>query len=149
MEISRNKAKKKKKKKKKKTTPVYLLYKMKSGLASSYLSDMLPKAVGTLSRYNLRNSGDRQTIDARTTHDFKSFVPSIICDCKSVPDEAVNLESVTSFKRYLKGDCQPVQKHFYAGNRHTVRPCTRELEQCVAFWIMAFLKERRNRFPTL
>ena len=46
-----------------------------------YLSSLIPQSVNTISRYNLRNSNDLQTIDARTNQFYegisKSFEPNM------------------------------------------------------------------------
>ena len=43
-----------------------LFYKMMHNLTPLYLSSLIPQSVSNLSRYNLRNANDLQTIDART-----------------------------------------------------------------------------------
>ena len=44
-----------------------------------YLSSLVPQSVSNLSRYNLRNSNDLQTIDARTyQYDNSFFLPSSV-----------------------------------------------------------------------
>ena len=55
-----------------------LLYKMMHNITPLYLSSLVPQSVSNLSRYNLRNSNDLQTIDARTTQYYNSFLPSSV-----------------------------------------------------------------------
>ena len=44
-----------------------LFYKMTNALAPLYLSSLVPKTVSNVSRYNLRNSNDLQTVEARSS----------------------------------------------------------------------------------
>ena len=57
-----------------------LFYRMYYSLSPPYLSTLVPPLVGQSSRYNLRNANDLQTIDARTTQYFNSFLPSTVRD---------------------------------------------------------------------
>ena len=41
---------------------------MMHNITPLYLSSLVPQSIGNLSRYNLRNSKDLQTIDARTNN---------------------------------------------------------------------------------
>ena len=47
-------------------------------LTPLYLSSLVPQSVSNISRYSLRNSNDLQTIDARTTLYYNSFLPSTV-----------------------------------------------------------------------
>ena len=64
-----------------------LFYKMYYSLSPPYLSTLVPPLVGQSSRYHLRNANDLQTIDARTTQYFNSFLPSTVRDWNSLPPE--------------------------------------------------------------
>ena len=79
-----------------------LLYKMKSNLCPSYLSSLVPQTVNSASRYNLRNANDLQTINARTSLYYNSFLPSTIRAWNNLPIEAKQMESVNAFKYFLK-----------------------------------------------
>ena len=53
-------------------------------LSPPYLLTLIPPLVGQTSRYNLRNANDLQTIDARTTLYFNSFLSSTVRDWNSL-----------------------------------------------------------------
>ena len=65
-----------------------LFYKMSHNLTPLYLSSLVPQSVSNISRYSLRNSNDLQTIDARTTLYYNSFLPSTVRAWNNVHDEA-------------------------------------------------------------
>ncbi|MES9992837.1 MAG: reverse transcriptase domain-containing protein, partial [Candidatus Thiodiazotropha sp.] len=90
-----------------------LFYKMMHNLTPLYLSTLVPQSVSNISHYNLRNSNDLQTIDARTTLYYNSFLPSTVRAWNDVQDEGKQCESVNSFKSFLNKDKMPVPKHFY------------------------------------
>ena len=50
-----------------------LLYKMINNHSPEYLSSLIPPTVSNISRYNLRNAQNIQTIDSRTTQYFNYF----------------------------------------------------------------------------
>ena len=68
-------------------------------------------------RYNLKNSNDHQTIDARTTLYHNSFLPSFVRAWNEVPEEAKLSDSINTFKCFLKQDKSRIPKHFYVGKR--------------------------------
>ena len=70
-----------------------------------------------MSRYNLRNSNDLQTLDARTNQYHTSFLSSSVRAWNDQSDEAKQCESVNSFKHLLQKDKSKVPKHFYSGCR--------------------------------
>ena len=94
-----------------------LFYKMKSNLCPTYLSSLVPQTVNSISRYNLRNANDLQTINPRTTLYYNSFLPSTIRAWNDLPLEAKQLESVNAFKYFLKTENVPVPKYYYTGKR--------------------------------
>ena len=57
-----------------------LFYKMFYNITPLYLSNLVPQSVSNLSRYNLRNSNDLQTVDARSSQYYHSFLPSTTRD---------------------------------------------------------------------
>ena len=63
-------------------------YKISHNLTPLYLSLLVPQSVSNISRYTLRNSNDLQTIDARTTVYYNSFLPSTVRAWNNVHDEA-------------------------------------------------------------
>ena len=59
---------------------VTLFYKMKNTLSPTYLSSLVPQSVNSISRYNLRNTDDFQSVASRTNLFYMSFVPSVVRD---------------------------------------------------------------------
>ena len=94
-----------------------LFYKMTYNLAPLYLSSLVPQSVSNTTRYNLRNSNDLQTIDARTTLYYNSFLPSTVRAWNNVHEEAKHSDSINTFKGFLNEDKSHIPKHFYVGNR--------------------------------
>ena len=93
---------------------------MLNNLTPQYLSSLVPPPASNLSRYNLRNSNNLQTIAARTNQYFYSFLSSSIRAWNSLPGEAKETDSVNSFKSYLKKDKRNIPKHYYTGTRKAV-----------------------------
>ena len=94
---------------------------MTHSLAPLYLSSLIPSTVGNISRYNLRNSNNLQTIAARTIQYYNSFLPSTV--------RAWN-EVVNAFKRFLNKDKSRIPKHFYVGKRKAQILHTRPRTNC-------------------
>ena len=90
---------------------------MTHNLTHLYLSALVPPSVSNISRYSLRNSNDLQTIDARTTLYYNSFLPSTVRAWNNVNDEAKQANSVNTFKCFLNKDKTRIPKHFYVGSR--------------------------------
>ena len=86
-------------------------------LAPLYRSSLVPQLVSNISRYNLRNSNNLQTIDARTTLYYNSFLPSTVRAWNNVNDELKQSDSLNTFKGFLSKDKLLVPKHFYVGHR--------------------------------
>ena len=63
------------------------------------------------------NANDLQTIKARTNLYYNSFLPSTVRAWNNLPLEAKQLQSVNSFKYYLKKDTVSVPKYYYIGKR--------------------------------
>ena len=78
-----------------------LFFKMMNSLAPLYLSSLIPPTVDSLSRYNLCNSENLQTIDCRTNQYFQSFLPSTVRAWNNLPPEAKQTDSLNSFKHFL------------------------------------------------
>ena len=51
---------------------------MMHNITPLYLSSLVPQSVSNLSRYNLRNSNDLQTIDARTNQYYNFFCRQVL-----------------------------------------------------------------------
>ena len=81
-----------------------LFYKMVHNITPLYLSSLIPQSANTISRYNLRNSNDLQTIDARTNQFYMSFLPSSVRAWTNLSVDVQQCDSVASFKRFLQKD---------------------------------------------
>ena len=92
---------------------------MYNHLAPEYLSSLIPQQVNDISRYNLRNSNNIQTIRAKTNQYNNSFLPSVLRDWNTLPAETKQLNTVSSFKYFLKKDNKPVPKYYFYGKRKT------------------------------
>ena len=108
-----------------------LFFKMYNHLAPEYLSSLIPQQVNDISRYNLRNSNNIQTIRAKTNQYNNSFLPSVLRDWNTLPAETKQLNTLSSFKYFLKKDNKPVPKYYYYGkkkNSNTTYPATNRLQ---------------------
>ena len=94
-----------------------LFYKMTNALAPLYLSSLVPQTVSNASRYNLRNSHDLQTVEARSSLFYNSFLPSAVRAWNSLPSIAKLSDSTNSFNYFLNKDKDSTLKYYYAGNR--------------------------------
>ena len=74
-----------------------LLYKMFNNLSPEYLSSLIPPTVINISRYNLRNAHNIQTIDSRTTQYLNSFLSSSIREWNSLSLDLSNSDSIIIF----------------------------------------------------
>ena len=96
-----------------------LFYKMYTNLTPSYLSDLVPQTVSSVSRYNLRNSHALQTVDARSNNYYYSFLPSTVREWNNLPSDVTQ---------------------FYTGKRHAQILHTRLRTKCSALNYDLFLK---------
>ena len=117
-----------------------LFYKMICNFTPPYLSSLVPQSVSSLSRYNLRNSNDLQTIDARTNQYYNSFLPSAVRSWNNFPVAAKESDSVNSFKRFLNQNKTPVLKYYYTGSRKAQILHTRLRTNCSSLNMDLFLK---------
>ena len=117
-----------------------LFYKMTHNLAPLYLSSLVPSTVSNISRYNLRNSNNLQTMDARTTLYYNSFLPSTVRAWNEVPEEAKQSDSVNAFKRFLNKDKSHIPKHFYVGKRKAKILHTRLRTNCSLLNLDLFMR---------
>ena len=92
---------------------------MYNHLTPEYLSSLIPQQVNEIAHYNLRNSNNIQTIRAKTNQYNNSFLPSVLRDWNTLPAEAKQLNTVSSFKYFLKKENKPVPKYYYYGKRNT------------------------------
>ena len=117
-----------------------LFYKMQCNITPIYLSSLVPRPVSIISRYNLRNSNDLQTIDARTTQYYNSFLPSTVRSWNNLPIEVKQSASVSSFKQFLNKDKSQVPKYYYSGSRQGQILHVRLRTNCSALNLDLFLK---------
>ena len=117
-----------------------LFYKMCNGLSPAYLSSLVPPTVNSISRYHLRNENDLQTVNARTTLYYQSFLPSVVRDWNSLPDDHRNATTIGSFKCQLNHNKKVVPRHFYIGHRKLQVLHTRLRTKCSVLNYDLFIK---------
>ena len=117
-----------------------LFFKIKNNLTPTYLSSLVPESVGQTSRYNLRNSNDLLTINARTSLYSNSFLPSTVRDWNNLTREARQVDSLNMFKQFLNRDREKVPKYFYGGSRRGQLLHTRLRTNCSSLSNDLFLK---------
>ena len=117
-----------------------LFYKMPNNLTPSYFSSLFPVSVGNASKYILRNSNDLQTIDARMSLYYNSFLPSSIRAWNNLPTEAKKSESLNSFKHFLNSVKEPVPEYYYSSNRKSQILHIRLITNCSALNLDHFSK---------
>ena len=95
------------------------MYKIKTGQAPDYLSNIVPPEVGEATRYSLRNNRDIQQFNCRLSIMKTSFFPSTIDRWNNLPIDIRNSTSLLSFKRKLNSlspqTCPP--KYYNNGQR--------------------------------
>ena len=96
---------------------ITLFYKMFNQLTPVYLSSLIPQQVNAISHHNLRNSNDIHTIRSNTSLYHNSFLPSTLRQWNSLPVEVRQLNTLSSFKTFLKKDHQSVPTYYYCGSR--------------------------------
>ena len=92
-------------------------YKMINNISPSYLSDLVPQSVNIISRYNLRNANDLESVASRTNQYYNSFFPSVVREWNDLTNEVRQSDSLQSFKHNLNKEGTIVPKHFYSGIR--------------------------------
>ena len=92
------------------------LYKMFNNLTPEYLSSLIPPTVNNISRYNLGNAHNIQTLNSRTTQFINSFLLSSIGEWNNLSLDVRNSDSIIIFKRKLNSDINSIPRYFYAGN---------------------------------
>ena len=117
-----------------------LFYKMVHNLTPNYLTSLIPSTVNETSNYNLRNSNDIRTVNARTNQYFSSFLPSTIREWNTLPEEQRNATTVTSFKYQLNQPSSFIPKFYYVGERQAQIFHTRLRTKCSSLNYYIFLK---------
>ena len=113
---------------------------MFSHLTPLYLSSLIPPSVSDMSRYNLRNSDQLQTIDSRKNLYYNSFLPSTVRAWNSLPAEVKQSQTTHSFKYYFNKNKTPVPKYYYSKNRKAQILHTRLRTNCSSLNLDLFLK---------
>ncbi|MEW8247643.1 MAG: reverse transcriptase family protein, partial [Candidatus Thiodiazotropha endolucinida] len=93
-----------------------LFYKMIYNLTPPYLSSFVPPLVGDISRYNLRNSDQFQTLECKSQLYYNSFLPAVVREWNSLNESCRSSPSVDCFKNKLKQSTN-VPKYYYSGSR--------------------------------
>jgi hypothetical protein len=96
-----------------------MLHKIEHGLAPNYLQDLMPDRVQARTRYNLRNTQDRDIPLARISSYSNSFFPAATRHWNELKATTKRSPTSNSFKRnYLKEHPRPNQNPlFYRGTR--------------------------------
>ena len=76
-------------------------FKMQHDLTPAYLTNLVPPSVSETSRYNLPNADDYATIHHKTQYHYSSFLPSVVREWNSLPQQAKQIYSLNSFKAFL------------------------------------------------
>ena len=98
-----------------------LFYKMINNIFPSYLSDLVPQSVNTISHYNLRNAGDLESVASRTNQYYNSFLPSVVREWNDLSNGVRQSDSLRSFKYNINRERTIVPKHFYSGTHDFVQ----------------------------
>jgi hypothetical protein len=96
-----------------------MLHKIEHGFAPNYLQDLMPDRVQARTRYNLRNTQDRDIPLARISSYSNSFFPAATRQWNELAASTKRSPTSNSFKRnYLKEYPRPKQNPlFYQGTR--------------------------------
>ena len=106
---------------------------MVHNLTPNFLTSLIPSIVNETSNYNLRNSNDIRTVNARTSQYFSSFLPSSIREWNTLTEEQRKTATVTSFKYQLNQPKSSIPKFYYVGERQTQILQTRLRTKCSSF----------------
>ena len=118
-----------------------LFYKMYNNLTPNYLSSLIPQQVETISQYNLRNAQNLRNIRTRTSSYYNSFLPSTLRQWNNLSIETRQLNSLKSFKWFLKKDKSSVPKYYYFGKRKAQILHTRLRTGCSSLNLDLFVKK--------
>ena len=94
-----------------------LFHNMYYNITPQYLSSLVPPMVQNVSRYNLRNADNLQSIHSRTTLYCNSFLPSVVRDWNSLLYTDRNIDSTDFFKYRLNQTRAYVPRYYYTGKR--------------------------------
>ena len=115
---------------------------MSNNLTPYYLASLFPQPVSNISRYNLHNSNDLQTLKARTSLYYHSFLPTAIRGWNNLSKEVKSCDSINSFKKQLKKpENSPKYYYMYIGRRKAQILHTRLRTNCNALNIDLFTRK--------
>ena len=103
---------------------------MKYNISPSYLSNLIP--IPQENRYPLRNRHDIPTIHSRTSLYQESFLPSVIRQWNSLPENVKTSPTLPIFKRRLSPNIQKPPIYYSVGNRRGQVLHTRLRLECSA-----------------
>ena len=109
-----------------------LFFKMQHDLTPPYLTNLVPLSVSEISRYPLRNADDYVTIQCKTQYHYSSFLPFVLREWNNLPQQAKQINFLTSFKAVLTRDKIKVLEYFYKGKRKLQVMHTRIRTNCSA-----------------
>lgn len=94
-----------------------LLYKIHNNLTPSYLHDIMPNPVHTVSNYNLRNQENYTIPRIRLSLFERSFIPDTIKHWNNLDTDTRSSNTISTFKRKIsfQGECAP--KFYSSGCR--------------------------------
>ena len=92
-----------------------LFYKMKQNISPSYLTNLIP--IPQENRYPLRNRNDIPTIQSRTSLYQESFLPSVIRQWNSLPEDVKSSPTLSIFKHRISLNMQKPPVYYSAGSR--------------------------------
>ena len=105
--------------------------KLKDDLSThTCISVFLNSTASAISHHNLRNSNDIHTIRSNTSLYHNPFLPSTLRQWNSLPIEVRQLNTLSSFKTFLKKDLQSVPTCYYCGSRKAQILHARERTGC-------------------
>jgi hypothetical protein len=87
------------------------------GICPDYLSNLLPMFVSQVNPYHRRNPLERVIPRSKTETYNRSFFPSTTKLWNDLPDNILQTDSLSQFKRYLSRNDTPVPSYYYIGDR--------------------------------
>ena len=105
-------------------------FKMTNELCPQYLNTLVPARVGDNVNYSLRNSSNISRIKCKTKLYSESFLPSVIKEWNSLPQDVRNTDSAGCFKRKLNKNVRKIPTFYYSGHRNEQILHTRLRTEC-------------------
>ena len=87
---------------------------MFNDLTPYYLSSLVSPLVLNVSRYNLRNFNDTQTVASCATSFYNSFLPSSIRDWNRLNPDFRNAGTLDAFKLKLNENLPVIPRQYYS-----------------------------------